>query len=423
MKKGISGLDFGTSNSAISAGLFDGANNGDMSLIPLENGKDTIPSAIFFNMDENSTVFGRKAVDEYIEGFSGRFMRSLKSVLGSDLMADKTQIGRKSYRFDEIIGLFIQHLKQQSETHIGAPIDDVVVGRPVYFVDHNPAADQNAQDQLENIIRAQGFKHISFEYEPIAAAKTYEAMLTKEELVLVIDIGGGTSDFSLIRLSPELKNKEDRSQDILANSGIHIGGTDFDKAFSLSTVMPEMGYQTISHDKIELPKMMFHLLATWHHINQLYKRENWPSVKELHAIAIQKHLTSRFVETIENHRGHELANAVELAKIALSDHPSSTIKLDFIENNWQIISDQAQLNHAISAQITKIMDIAAKMIATDAGIATSDINAIYMTGGSTGLFPFTDSAKALFPQATIIHGDRFSSVATGLGLTAEKRYR
>src|SRR5690606_23202398 len=117
----------------------------------------------------------------------------------------------------------------------------VVMGRPVQFVDDDPVADREAQGQLEAAVRAQGFSEIAFQFEPIAAALDYERQVTAERLALIVDLGGGTSDFTIIRVGPERARKVDRADDILATAGVHIGGTDFDRLLSMSRVMPELG--------------------------------------------------------------------------------------------------------------------------------------------------------------------------------------
>lgn len=206
------GLDFGTSNSTAAIAL----SGQDPRLLPLEGGRVTIPSAIFFSFEDDEAYFGRRAISEYVTGADGRLMRSLKSVLGTALFADTTRVKRRAVQFSEILGQFVGELKLRSEMALGADIADLVVGRPVHFVDDDPAADLDAQRQLEGALRAQGFRHVEFQFEPIAAALDYEQQVSREELALVIDIGGGTSDFSVIRVSPERAKASDRQPDILA---------------------------------------------------------------------------------------------------------------------------------------------------------------------------------------------------------------
>lgn len=410
------GIDFGTSNSALAISRPQG-----VSLVQLEAGQVTMPSAVFFNAEEKRATFGREGVAQYLDGYTGRLMRSLKSILGSDLITEATQVGNQRLYFREIIGLFIRHLKTVAEANAGSAIERVVMGRPVFFVDEDKVADARAQAELEGIARAQGFKEISFEYEPLAAARDYESAITKEELVLICDIGGGTSDFSVIRLSPEARTKADRSGDILGNSGVHIGGTDFDRQFSLDSVMPHFGYKTMLNRGLAMPMNFFVMLSTWHLINQLYIQKNMIAIRSLRQDAIEKDLVERLISTIEHQRGHEVASQVEAAKIALSESKKTLMRLGFIEEGLSLNLTQADLIRAISRDVGRICDRAAQTV-MEAGLTSDKIETVFMTGGSTGLPGFEKQITKLFPSAQIVHGDRFSSVAKGLGLAAAERY-
>src|SRR3954468_6410018 len=292
------GIDFGTSNTTV--GLSDHAS---AALIPLEGEQRTLPSAMFFDFEDHGVQFGRDAVERYLTGHDGRFMRALKSILGTALIHEKTYIRRKAVPFAGILGFFFAHLKTQIETRLGHEVDQVVLGRPVRFVDKDDAADAEAQSALEAIARDQGFKHIAFQYEPIAAALDYEQQVISEEMVLIVDIGGGTSDFSIVRVSPERRRKTRRDDDILANGGIHIGGTDFDRLLSLRCVMPHLGYGSLTVDgKRNLPTSYYHELATWHRINQLYRKAVLPELRQIRYEAERRDLVDRFIKVVEDHR-------------------------------------------------------------------------------------------------------------------------
>ena len=193
------GLDFGTSNSTlgrIGAG-------GQPDLLALEGDSRTIPSVLFFGFEDDTLHFGRAAIAEYVSGADGRLMRSLKSVLGTALYGDTTRIKARRLGFGEIIGSFVGEVKRRAERELGDELTQVVMGRPVHFVDDDAAADAEAQSQLEAAVRAQGFEDIAFQFEPIAAALDYERQVNSERLALIVDLGGGTSDFSVVRVSPE----------------------------------------------------------------------------------------------------------------------------------------------------------------------------------------------------------------------------
>src|ERR1700744_533799 len=231
----ICGLDFGTSNTTL------GTLDGDLPVLAeLEPGHTTIPSAIFYEVD-GAILIGRKAIEAYVDGAPGRLMRSLKSVLGTSLIEETTRLGRQRVRFRDVIAYYLGAVKRRAEQATGRELRHVVHGRPVHFVDNAPDADRKAEQTLHDIARAIGFDQVTFQYEPIAAALDYARQIATEEVALIADIGGGTSDFSIVRLGPERHGKPDRPADILANEGVRIGGTDFDRQLSLGMVMPLFG--------------------------------------------------------------------------------------------------------------------------------------------------------------------------------------
>ena len=226
------GLDFGTSNTTLG---HDGA--GGPALLPLEGAHVTVPSAIFFEPRQEPSI-GRAATAAYVAGKPGRLMRGLKSVLGTPLIEEATPVGRERLRLRDVIARYLATVKARAEAAAGVEFDRVVHGRPVHFVDGDPEGDRRAEETLKAIAHEVGFRDVAFQYEPIAAALDYERQVHGEEIALIADIGGGTSDFSIVRLSPERRRQADRSADILANDGVRIGGTDFDRYLSLKTVMP-----------------------------------------------------------------------------------------------------------------------------------------------------------------------------------------
>ena len=223
----VCGLDFGTSNSTVGV-----LKDGQPAMVPLEQDaghqwQTTLPSALFFSFEDDQVSFGRQAISRYTAGEPGRLMRSMKNIMGSAFMGETTQVKRRHYTFEEIIGFFVQSLKQRAEQYLGeeaGPVDAVVLGRPVFFNDDNPELDREAEQRLQNVAQSVGFSQVSFQYEPIAAAFDYERQVQHEELALIVDIGGGTSDFTIVRLSPDRHALTDRRDDFLANHGVHTAG-------------------------------------------------------------------------------------------------------------------------------------------------------------------------------------------------------
>ncbi|MFL9887147.1 Hsp70 family protein [Paraburkholderia agricolaris] len=408
-------IDFGTSNSAVA--VPDGA---ALKLAPVEGAYTTLPTAVFFNTDENTREFGRAALAEYIDGFDGRLMRSMKSILGSPLAENSTDLGDGSaIKYTDIIAIFVDHLKRSAEKSVGGPISRAVLGRPVFFVDDDPRADQMAQQQLEAAARSVGLREIHFQYEPIAAAFDYESHLTEEGLVLVADIGGGTSDFSLVRVGPERVKRVERKDDVLAHHGVHVAGTDFDRRVELVTILRELGYQTLDPEGREIPNRIYFDLATWHLINTVYAPKRVSELALMRHLFLQTKHHDRLMRVVERRLGHALAAHAEEAKIGVAAGGETVIDLDAVEDDLRLAFDEAQLIKAGHDETQRIVQ-AARDTVQAAGVAPRDVNAIYFTGGSTGLAFLSGALAAAFPDAKAVFGDRLASVATGLGIHARR---
>ncbi len=417
MRPSFAGIDFGTSNSTVA--IFD---NGAPKLISLENGRVTLPSALFFNFDTDAVVAGRRAIAGYADGVEGRLMRALKSVLGSSLMQEKTRIKKRSIPFTEIVGLFIGKLKSELDAYVGAPVEAAVLGRPVQFVDGDAAADRLAQAQLEEAARAQGFQHIEFQYEPIAAALDYEQSVTREELALIVDMGGGTSDFSIVRVSPQRARAVDRKADILANEGVHIGGTDFDRLLSIAYLMPHLGYLTPTKDgKRNLPAGYFIDFATWHRISRLYTAQAMNELRQIRYEAARPDLVGRFIDIVEHRLGHALAGHVERAKIDLTEHQESRIEVTATDAPFALQLTRDGLEATLMEPIRHVVETVRATLAA-ANLTPDQITAVFLTGGSTAIPLARRSITAIMPNAAVVQGDAFGSVGLGLGIEAARRF-
>ncbi len=409
-------IDFGTSNSAVFVGAGD-----TETLVTLEQDKHTMPTAVFFNAEERSIVFGRQAIAEYQAAYPGRLMRSLKSLLGSELMRETTLINGKAVAYKDILAHFLSHLKQVAEQQCGQELQQLVLGRPVFFVDDDAVRDADAESTLADIAKSVGYSDVQFQYEPIAAALDFESQLTRETLVLVADIGGGTSDFSLIRLGPERAKLKDRSADVLANGGVHIAGTDFDQQLSLATVMPTLGLGGITRNGKPIPAHLYFELATWHRINLLYVPQTLAAAEAMRTIFKDERAHTRLMRVLREREGHRLAGEVEAAKVTVAETGSAEIDLGFVEEALRASLDATQLQQALATGLRKIADAAHRTVA-DAGLTPAAVEAIYFTGGSTGLAGLRAAIAEGFPNARLIIGEQFASVAKGLGVHAHKLF-
>jgi hypothetical chaperone protein len=407
------GLDFGTSNSTVSL-----VRAAKPQLALVEGDKPTIPSS-----SRKDVAFGRAAITRYTDGEQGRFMRAIKSVLGYGLFHEKTPIAGKQVALSKVLTLFLEYLKGAAENCAGEEVLDTVLGRPVQFIENDPAADRRAQDDLEQAARSVGFRNIEFQYEPIAAALDYELGVQKEELVFVVDIGGGTADFSIVRVSPEKSRQADRRDDILANRGVRVGGTDFDRMLSLMYVMPLLGLGSRTGDgKAELPKWIYHDLSTWSQISFLYSQKVKSVLRSIRYDAARQDLVDRLIYVISHQEGHRIIDLVERAKIALSEASSTDIDLKDIEAGLQVPVDRHGLESAIVPGLDRIEKAIAET-AADAGLDRSAIQAVFLTGGSSAIPVVRTKISQFFANAAIKDGDMFGSVGKGVGLDAYRKFR
>jgi len=411
------GLDFGTSNSGVSV-----PHNASVRLCELEGAATSMPSAVFFSLEESQPVlYGRAAVDEYLDGTPGRLMRSLKSVLGSSLMKETTAVGSRTVVYADILTLYLRTLRERAQANVGHALDAVVLGRPVRFDDEDAARDRDAQATLQACARHAGFASVEFQLEPIAAAFDYERTVDREEAVLVIDVGGGTADFTVIRLSPARRDRTSRQDDVLANDGVHIAGTDFDSRLNLSWVMPELGYRTTGPKGLVVPSGVYFDLSTWHRINLLYAPRFLGTLRELQAFFSDLRLYRRLTHVIDRRLGHLLLGETERAKIELSHETRAMIDLDAVEQGLVVRALRDELVRLLDDLLMRLVRVAAATIAA-AGMRPDDVSTLYFTGGSSGMRALRDAFALAYPMSRIVVGDLFGSVVSGLGIDAARRF-
>jgi hypothetical chaperone protein len=420
----FAGIDFGTTNTA--AAIVCGDMNTDAApprLVPLENSDFTIPSAIFVDEKTHKKTFGTPAIEKYLDGDEGRLMRSLKRVLGTNLMKTGTFINGHPVKFETLIQDFIKSVKTKLDAAAGTEIKSVVMGRPVHFQsDQN--ADVAAESELRDIIQSAGFRDVQFQYEPIAAAFAHERNLQTETLAAVIDIGGGTSDFSIIRLGGVGRVRADRSEDILANAGVRIGGNDFDKQFSLAQFMPEFGMGTeygVPPKILPVPIGYYFELSEWSRINSLYEYKVMNAVQSLLPGAHCPEKLGRLSQVLQRQLGHKILAQIEGAKISLSANNSTCTDFDFITPQFQVLAEREEFQQSISAEVEKIANVLQECLDAS-GVQSSGIELVILTGGGAEIPFVRKTLCGLFPNAKISDENKMSSVGLGLAFDAGRRF-
>lgn len=404
----ILAIDFGTSNSAV--GVIE---NGKTRLIELENGKQTLPTALFFDFEEKQIAYGSSAEQALFEGAWGRYMRALKSLLGTPLIRESSMLLGKRMSYVEIVARFLAEMKQRSEERTGQHYLRALSGRPVRF-HADPKRDAQALADLTECYQIAGFEEVRFMNEPEAAARAQSHVLKAGNLGLVIDIGGGTSDFTLFR------TKSDGAIDIIQSEGLRLGGTDFDRLLSFDHVMPLMGRGSqIRHafgkDTHLAPNGIFADLATWQKIPFLYAPESRRAAKDLLKYAVEPDKLQRLQRVLEDERGHDLAFAVEAAKIALNTKPlaSVDIKLDPLEKGLMSPLYALALAHTLHPSAAQIAETASQCM-LQAGHENSEVTHLILVGGSSLMQVVQTGVSDAFPNAQIHYGAALTGIIEGL---------
>ena len=407
----VLGIDFGTSNSAAGYVL-----DGKPQLIRLDGEKTTLPTTFFFDFETRKTLIGEPANQALLDGKDGRFMRALKRVLGTSLMHEKRQILNQRVTFVEIIAGFLREIKQRAEADTGLTFDRVISGRPVVFHGVNDPREQQAEDDLRTCYLAAGFKEVAFMAEPEAAAIASGALEQSGGVGLIVDIGGGTSDFSLFRSGND-------GVDILANHGVRIGGTDFDRAINIDRVMPLIGKggslrKWIGDGASPVPHAIFNDMATWEKIPFLYTAQNRRMVDEMVNLAHEPEKLGRLASVLEDELGHEISFAVEQGKIAAnSGAATAEIDLGVIERGLSAALPTDDLG-VILGEYSKALHVGAQETLALAGLEVGDVSRVIYVGGSSLLTLVSETMKAQFPEAEHSFTEVFTAVTDGLAIAS-----
>jgi hypothetical chaperone protein len=421
------GLDFCTTNRAIAAV----SREGTVALASFPAGherarSETMRSILFFaadpHGDEPRLSVGGEAIDHYIvSAANGRLIQSLKSFL-ADRLFDETNIMGDYYTLEDLITPILKRLRKVAEEQFGELPSQVVVGRPVHFsAAQNDADDQRATARLEAAIRRAGWKDITFEFEPVAAAYHYASTIAREELILVADFGGGTSDFSIVRLRPRSATSAHQRYEILANDGVAIAGDAFDGEIVRRLVAPELGrgtqYRTPYGSVLPMPTWFYAQLERWHFLSFLKAATTMNKLRDLEHQAMAPEKVRALIHIVEDDLGYLLFRSVEQTKLALSDAETTTFR--FIDQTVAI--EKAATREAfeswIGRELRSIAECVDRVLAS-AEVTPGAIDSVFVTGGSS----FVPVVRRIFAERfgaeKIRTGSEFTSIARGLALRA-----
>ncbi|MBU2224560.1 MAG: molecular chaperone [Gammaproteobacteria bacterium] len=437
------GIDFGTSN--CTAGWLAGD---EPQLASLDGNSPYLSSALYIQrrkadandhdhdsdepylneslsrlLAQGAKVFLGNAAHEHYSAdpLAGVFIRSPKSMLGSRLTPAQSQIYR------QISTLLLQEIKQKAEQQkdpSGATsLDFAVLGRPVHFQGIDGAmGDERAEAILRQAAAEVGFKEIQFAYEPVAAAMEFERSLTKEQLALVVDIGGGTSDISFIRLDPKRMTQLDRSADLLGHAGRRIGGVDMDIKLAIYSLMPLLGRGSAAVTGRPLPNSLFSDAVNIIDIQaqeNFYRPQTSAEIQQLLQQAQEPAKVARLQQLYEQHLSYYLVQAAEQAKISLAQQHEVEVSLSRVEASLSQLINNMQLDQAIYQELNGIQ----KLISHSLASAGSKPDCIFLTGGASAAKGIQALLKTMLPDVPLVFGDRFGSVGKGLCSIAARTFR
>ena len=404
----IYGIDFGTSTSVIS---ILNKNTKKIAHTFSQN------SVIYFQ-DAQHHYIGKEAIDQYLSNdMKGRLLKSIKTLLPQSAFTF-TYIFGKKYSAEDLVCLILKCLKEKADALVGEEITEVVLGRPVVFSEEE-FKDQLAEKRLWNAARKAGFNKIWLQYEPIAAGFLYEQTLEKPELVLIGDIGGGTTDFTLMRLDKYNAMDINRQQDIIKSGGLHTGGDDFDAAIMWHKLVKHFGYglQYESNGKmLDLPVHIFRTLCEWEQMAFLKEGKIRKQLDNYYQYTNNNEALNRLRKLIDENLGFALFQTIEQTKIDLSLEKEVELRFDkaslMLSEN---ISIEA-FNEIIQKDIEDIERFLIKFV-KDSNVEISDIKNVFITGGASSVEAIQEVFIRLFSKEKIHSGDNFNSVAQGLALS------
>ncbi|WP_039017286.1 Hsp70 family protein [Halocynthiibacter namhaensis] len=404
------GIDFGTSNSAAGISI-----NGRPCLIEVEAGENTLPTAVFFDFENQKTLFGRQAERALINGDDGRYMRALKSILGTPLMHESRIMMGERVTFVDIIARFLRRIKSRAQEVCYQDFDHALSGRPVLFHSNDPARNEQALKDLTLCYLAAGFKSVEFMPEPEAAALA--ARHKGDGLKLIVDIGGGTSDFTVFQNTAT-------GIDILASHGVRLGGTNFDRSISFDHVMHHFGKDSEIRKDFgagthAAPRAIFHDLATWQMIPFLYTSEVKRKVSDLQRNAVDQQAYTRLMSVLEDHLGHDVAFAVERGKIQVNTDGEGMVNLTTVERGL----NQALSVNMLTTSLTPHMENLAAAVGealTLANCSADQIESVIFVGGSSLIKDVSRTVQHILPKATLHYNDAFTAIIDGLALASAR---
>jgi hypothetical chaperone protein len=424
--KGTIGIDFGTTNSSIACA--GSADEVQLARFPYLGGMtDAYRSLLYLQQVKDGSAktlkswTGPEGIEQYLSAdVKGRLIQSLKSFLSSRSLLSTEVFGRR-YTLEDLIARILRDLREKAEHQFGVKINSAVVGRPVHFVGaESPEDDSYAEGRLRSAFASAGYESVEFEMEPVAAAHYYESTLDHDELILIGDFGGGTSDFSLVHVGPGVHRAGRVSGDIVGNSGVGIAGDAFDAKIIKHLVSPALGAgsQLRSLGKnLTVPNWVYIRLERWHHLSLLRAKDVLDMLKGVHAQALEPEKIAALLHFIKEDLGFHLHRAVQKVKVDLSNEPAATFHFSDGFVDLTAVVERSAFEEWISEELGQIAQCVDSLLSSS-GALPKDVDMVFLTGGSSFVPAVRKIFETRFGEKRIRGGNEFTSVARGLALKA-----
>ena len=422
---GAIGIDFGTTNSSIA---FAGCSGVQLAKFSYLGGvTDAYRSLLYLQQVKEGGVntlkswTGPEGIEHYLSAdVKGRLIQSLKSFLSSRNLHSTEVFGRR-YTLEDLIARILSNLREKAEHQFGIEIRSAVIGRPVHFVGaENQENDSYAEGRLRLALNSAGYESVEFEMEPVAAAHYYESTLDHDELILIGDFGGGTSDFSLVHVGPTVRRRGRVPSDIVGNAGVGIAGDSFDAKIIRHLVSPALGAgsQLRSLDKIlTVPNWVYIRLERWHHLSLLRGRDVLNMLRGVHAQSLEPEKIGALIHFIKEDLGFHLHRAVQKVKCDLSNNPAATFQFSDGFVDLRAVVERTSFEEWIAEELEQIARCVDSLL-NSSGVLPKDVDMVFLTGGSSFVPAVRKIFETRFGETRIRGGNEFTSVARGLALRA-----
>jgi hypothetical chaperone protein len=425
-RKGAIGVDFGTTNSSIAC--VDNSDNVTLARFPyLGDLTDSYRSLLYLQRVKEGgrnnlkSWSGPEGIEHYLSAdVKGRLIQSLKSFLSSRTLHGTEVFGRR-YTLEDLIARILRDLREKAEHQFGIDIRSAVVGRPVHFAGAEKVEDDSyAEGRLRLAFESAGYESVEFEMEPVAAAHYYESTLDHDELILIGDFGGGTSDFSLVHVGPTIRQRGRVPSDIVGNAGVGIAGDAFDAKIIRHLVSPALGAgsQLRSLDKIlTAPNWVYIKLERWHHLSLLRAKDVLDMLSGVHAQSLEPEKIGALIHFIKEDLGFHLHRAVQKIKCDLSNDPIATFRFSDGFVDLAAVVERSSFEEWISEELEQIATCVDSLLSSS-GVHPKDVDMVFLTGGSSFVPAVRTIFEERFGEKRIRGGNEFTSVARGLALKA-----